>query len=103
MRLYDRQLTPESVKANPMAAVAKIANTVSRPGPLTSEWWSVIIGGGVSSLLAAVGLPGPTATQVAAIAAPVVLALVYAFVRARTKGALADALKAIFPQAQNNG
>ena len=84
-----------------MAAVAQIANTVNWPGPLTTEWWSVLIAGGASSLAAAIGLPGPAAAQVAGIAAPIILALVYAFVRAQTKGALADALKAIFPQAQD--
>src|SRR5262249_29954758 len=74
-------------------------NTVSRPGPLTTEWWTVLIAGAVSSVLAVVGLPGSAASQVAGIVAPIVIALVYAFTRSRTKGALADALKAIFPQA----
>ena len=29
------------------AAVAQVANTVARPGPLTTEWWTVLAGGTV--------------------------------------------------------
>lgn len=94
-----RAITGESVKQNPYEAVAQISNAVTRPGPLTTEWWSVIMAGAVSSVLAAIGLPGSSAAQVAGIVAPVVLALVYAFVRTQHKGALADALQAVFPQA----
>jgi hypothetical protein len=99
MPLRKDTLTAEAVKANPSAAIAQISNTITRPGPLTMEWWSVLIAGAASAALAAAGLPGSSAAQVAGIAAPIILALVYAFVRAQTKGALADALKAIFPQA----
>jgi len=83
-------------------AVANMTNTATRPGPLTTEWWSVLIAGAVSSVLGAVGLPGPVGAQIAAIAAPIVLALAYAFVRGQTKGALADALTAVLPQAATN-
>lgn len=102
MALSYNPLTQADVQNNPHAAVAQLANTVTRPGPLTTEWWSVLIAGAVSSISAAIGLPGPAAAQVAGIVAPIVLALVYAFVRARTKGALAEALKALFPQAATN-
>jgi hypothetical protein len=93
-------ITAESVEQNPYEAVAQITNAVTKPGALTTEWWSVIIAGAVSSVLAAVGVPGSSAAQVAGIVAPVVLALVYAFVRTQHKGTLADALQAVFPQAR---
>ena len=91
-----------STQAVNTAAIAAIANTVARPGPLTTEWWTMLLGGGVSALLAQVHLPGGTAAQVSAIAAPVIVSLVYAFVRSHTKGALADILKELFPQAAAN-
>jgi hypothetical protein len=104
--LYRHSYAPvseASAKANAEnaknASLANMANTAARPGALTTEWWTVLIAGAASYVLAKIGLPGPTAAQVAGIAAPILLALVYAYVRARTKGALADALKAIFPQA----
>lgn len=84
-------------KADPV--VTQLSNTVARPGALSTEWWTVLIAGAVSSALAVIGLPGSAAAQVAGIVAPILLALAYAFVRAHTKGALADALEAIFPQA----
>lgn len=93
---YNQKLSPDPT---PTEAVTRIANTINRPGPLTTEWWSVLIAGALSTVLAVIGLPGSAATQVAAIIAPIALALVYAYVRSRTKGALADALTAIFPQA----
>jgi hypothetical protein len=98
-RLRNKLLTADEVQKNPSAALAQISNTAARPGPLTTEWWTVLIAGAVSSVLALVGVPGSAAAQVAGIVAPIAIALVYAFVRAHTKDALADALKAIFPQA----
>jgi hypothetical protein len=92
-------LTTDQVQKDPRAALAQMTNTAARSGPLTTEWWTVLIAGAVSSVLALVGLPGSAAAQVAGIVAPIAIALVYAFVRAQTKGALADALEAIFPQA----
>lgn len=80
-------------------AVAHATNVVTRPGIFTTEWWTVIGGGGLSAILAAVGVSGPAAAQVAGIAAPAVLALVYAYARSQTKGALAAALKVVFPPA----
>lgn len=97
------ELTAADVEKNPYAAVAHITNTAARPGALTTEWWTVLIAGAASAALAVFGVSGPAAAQVAGIAAPMVLALVYAFVRAHTKGALADALKALFPQADDGG
>ena len=98
-RVRNQLLRTDEVKDNPTAALAQIANTAARPGPLTTEWWTVLIAGAISSILAVVGLPGSASAQVAGIVAPIAIALVYAFVRAHTKGALADALKAILPQA----
>jgi hypothetical protein len=80
-------------------AMANAINTASRSGPLTTEWWTVLLAGALSTTLGTLGLPGSAAAQVAAIAAPIVLALAYAFARAHTKGALASALTAVFPQA----
>jgi hypothetical protein len=86
-----------STEQNPV--VAQIANTVTRPGALTTEWWTVVIAGVASAVLALTGIKGPEAAQIAGIIAPIALALVYVFVRTRTKGALADVLQAVFPQA----
>ena len=97
-----QKVTAEEVAKDPKTALAQVANTAARPGVLTTEWWSVILAGAISSVMAIVGLPGGTATQVAGIVAPIVLALVYAFVRSQTKGALADALQAVFPQATSD-
>jgi hypothetical protein len=80
-------------------AIAHLTNAVSRPGPLTTEWWTVLIATTLSTVLGVVGVKGSTGTQIAATAAPVVLAIGYAFVRAHTKGVLAQALSAAFPQA----
>jgi hypothetical protein len=90
-----------SAPQNPV--VAQISNTVSRPGALTTEWWSIVIAGAASAGLALTGIPGSEAAQVAGIIAPIVLALVYVFVRTRTKGALAEVLHAVFPQADGPG
>ena len=91
------QVPATSTEQNPV--VAQISNTVTRPGALTTEWWTVVISGAASAGLALTGVPGSEAAQVAGIIAPIVLALVYVFVRTRTKGALADVLQAVFPQA----
>jgi hypothetical protein len=72
---------------------------VTRPGALTTEWWTVVIAGAVSTVLAATGIPGSQATQLAGIIAPIALALTYVLVRSKTKGALAELLHAVFPQA----
>jgi len=93
-------VTPTATDQNPV--VAQISNTVTRPGALTTEWWTVVIAGAVSTVLAVTGLPGSEAAQVAGIVAPILLALIYVFVRSRTKGALAEVLKAVFPQADDN-
>lgn len=93
------KVTPTSAAQNPV--VAQISNTVTRPGPLTSEWWTIVIAGAASTVLALTGLPGSDVAQVAGIVAPIVLALIYALVRLRTKGALAEVLQAVFPQADD--
>jgi len=98
---YNQIKTGPNATANEQA-IANLSNTVSRPGPLTTEWWTVLVATGLTTLLGIVGVKGSTATQLAATVAPVVLALAYAFVRAHTKGALANALAAVFPQASSN-
>jgi hypothetical protein len=101
------QKTYNKVQPGPNAttaeqAIASLTNTVSRPGALTTEWWTVLVATALSTVLGIVGVNGSTATQIAATFAPIVLALAYAFVRAHTKGALADALSSVFPQATSN-
>jgi len=95
--LRKNQVQAMSSAQNPV--VAQISNTVTRPGALTTEWWTVVIAGAASAGLALTGVPGSEAAQVAGIIAPILLALVYVFVRTRTKGALAEVLQAVFPQA----
>ena len=95
--LRKAQVQTTGAAQNPV--VAQIANTVTRPGALTTEWWTVVIAGAASAALALTGIPGSEAAQVAGVIAPIVLALVYVFVRTRTKGALAEVLQAVFPQA----
>jgi hypothetical protein len=60
-----------------------------------------VLAGAVSALLAGFGGQGAAAAQVAAIVSPIVLAHAYAFIRSHTKGALAGALQAAFPQANS--
>ena len=88
------------VIASPNAALAPVANTVSRPGYLTTEWYTLIAAGVVSTLVGKLGVSSNSATQVAAVIAPIAVALIYALVRGHTKGALADVLQAAFPQAE---
>jgi hypothetical protein len=103
MTLQKNTIAPTN---DPIAATAQsivqMSNTVTRPGILTTEWWMGLIALGVSAALAVVGVSSSQAVEVAATVAPIVLALVYAFVRAHTKGGLADALQSIFPQATSN-
>lgn len=93
-----QSLTPEHVKENPNGAVAQITSTLALPGSADDGMVDGSCCRSVSSVLALVGLPGSAAAQVAGIVAPIVIALVYVFSRARTKGALADALKTISSQ-----
>jgi hypothetical protein len=58
--LHYQPLTADQGQKDPKAAVAQIANTVARPGPLTTEWWTVLVAGAVSSVLA-LGLHATTA------------------------------------------
>jgi hypothetical protein len=81
------------------AALAAASNSLARRGYLTTEWWTTIIGGALSAVLALVHVSGSNATHVAAVAAPALLAGLYAFTRTMHKSALATALGAVFPQA----
>ncbi len=90
-------------KADPNSSLSPITNTVARPGILTTEWWTLIVAGVTSAAIGIVGVSNNTATQIATTAAPVAVALIYAFVRGHTKGALADVLQAVFPEAGGTG
>ena len=84
-------------------AIAHLTNTVSRTGPFDDRMVDCpdrcpLL----STVLGVVGVKGSAGTQIAATAAPVVLAIGYAFVRAHTKGVLAKALFAPLPQAASN-
>src|ERR1700722_9753932 len=93
-----QKVTKEDIKANPNSALAQVANTAARPGVLTTEWWTLVVAGIASSVIGAVGVSSNTATQIAAVIAPVAVGVIYAFTRAHTKGILADVLEAAFPQ-----
>lgn len=81
------------------AALAAVSKSLTRRGYLTTEWWTTIIGGALSAVLALVHVKGSSAAQVVAIAAPAVLAALYAIVRTMHKSSLASALGDAFPQA----
>jgi hypothetical protein len=92
-------ITPRTTAAIPTVALAQVANTISRPGVLTTEWWTLVISAVASATIGLVGVSSNTAAQFAGTIAPVAVALIYALVRAHTKGALADVLQAAFPAA----
>jgi hypothetical protein len=79
--------------------VTDVAESLSRRGFFTSEWWTTVIGGALSAVLALLHVSSSSATHVAAVVAPAVLAGLYAIVRTVHKSQLASALAGIFPQA----
>lgn len=81
------------------AALTGISDSLARRGYLTTEWWTTVIGGALSAVLALVHVGGSSATHVVAVAAPAVLAALYAITRTVHKSALASALGAVLPQA----
>lgn len=81
------------------AVLADVSNSLVARGRLTTEWWTTLIGGALSAVLALVHVHGSTGTQIVAIAAPALLAGVYAIVRTMHKSALASTLRDVFPQA----
>jgi hypothetical protein len=79
--------------------LTQISKSLIPRGYLTTEWWTTIIGGAVSAVLALVHVSGSNATHVAAVVAPAVLAALYAITRTMHKSALASLLGDVFPQA----
>jgi hypothetical protein len=78
---------------------AAVSKQLLRRGYFTTEWWTTIIGGALSTVLALVHVNGSSATHVVAVAAPALLAGLYAITRTLHKSALATALTELFPQA----
>jgi hypothetical protein len=83
----------------PQQVLADVTDSLSRRGFFTSEWWTTVIGGALSAVLALLHVSSSSATHVAAVVAPAVLAGLYAVVRTVHKSQLAGALSDIFPQA----
>jgi hypothetical protein len=81
-----------------LAALNAVSESLVRRGYLTTEWWTTIIGGAVSAILALVHINASSATHVVAVAAPAILAALYAVTRTMHKSALASALGDLFPQ-----
>jgi hypothetical protein len=81
------------------AVLESISKSLVPRGYLTTEWWTTITGGALSAVLALVHVGGSTATHVAAVVAPTVLAALYAITRTIHKSALASVLGDVFPQA----
>jgi hypothetical protein len=81
------------------AVLGSISGALVPRGYLTTEWWTTILGGALSAVLALVHVGGTTATHVAAVIAPAVLAALYAITRTMHKSQLASLLSDVFPQA----
>jgi len=80
------------------AVLTAVSASLTRKGFLTSEWWTAVIGAGLSAVVALVGVQGPTGTQIVSVLAPALLAASYAVVRTIHKSKLAALLGDIFPQ-----
>jgi len=76
-----------------------VSDSLVRRGYLTTEWWTTVIGGALSAILAVVHINASSATHVVAVAAPALLAGLYAITRTMHKSALASALADVLPQA----
>jgi hypothetical protein len=79
--------------------LAAVSKQLLRRGYFTTEWWTTIIGGALSTVLALVHVKGSSATHVVAVVAPALLAGLYAITRTMHKSALATTLTELFPQA----
>jgi hypothetical protein len=79
--------------------LGSISGALVPRGYLTTEWWTTILGGALSAVLALVHVGGTAATHVAAVIAPAVLAALYAITRTMHKSQLASLLSDVFPQA----
>ena len=85
------------------AVLDDVSKSLVRRGYFTTEWWTTIIGGGLSAVLALVHVSGSSATQVVAVAAPALLAGLYAITRTMHKTAIARSVSDLFPQATQSG
>ena len=81
------------------AALEAVSGSLARRGYLTTEWWTTMIGGALSAVLALVHINASSATHVVAVIAPALLAGLYAVTRTMHKSVLSSALGAVFPQA----
>jgi hypothetical protein len=81
------------------AVVQSVSESLVRRGYLTTEWWTTMIGGALSAVLAVVHINASSATHVVAVVAPALLAALYAITRTNHKSAVASALGGLFPQA----
>ncbi len=96
----DQQPAPPSGTTDVgQAVLQEVSESLVRRGYLTTEWWTTVVGGAVSAILALVHINASSATHVVAVAAPAVLAGLYAVTRTMHKSALAAALADVFPQA----
>ena len=84
-----------------LAAAGSISDTLTRRGFTTTEFWTTSIGFGLTALLALVGVPGSTTTQVVSLLAPTLLAGIYGAVRTMHKSNLSKLLGDIFPQSSD--
>jgi hypothetical protein len=81
------------------AAFQAVSDSLLPRGYLTTEWWTTIVGGALSAVLAVVHISASSATHVVAVLAPALLAALYAITRTMHKSALASVLRDVFPQA----
>lgn len=92
-----------STTADPVqAGLQSISASLQRRGYLTTEWWTTVVGGGLTVLLSYVHPGDAAAPQTAAIIAPALIAVVYSVSRTMHKSALADVLQAALPGASSD-
>jgi len=98
---------PQPIGSSPVtdtvqAGLQSISTSLQRRGYLTTEWWTTIVGAGLTVVLSFLHPGGSAAAQTASILAPAVIAMVYTVSRTAHKSALADVLQAAVPDAANN-
>lgn len=81
-----------------LAVVDAVSASLVRRGFLTTEWFTTVIALVLTALLAWIGVGDSTATQIVSVAAPTILAAVYALVRTRQKSTLSQLVSNVFPQ-----
>lgn len=91
--------TPSGNADGGQAVLQAVSDSLVRRGYLTTEWWTTILGGALSAVLALVHIKASSATHVVAVVAPAALAALYSVTRTLHKSALASALATVFPQA----